>query len=185
MKMRGLLCVCLCLFTVRCATYYHIFSGDKSTYFTEQETELLNKTTHSIDFDYGYDQGMDLDYVFPVTQGYTTFKEGDKELSRTLESIDSKTVVSYFEKIYRLKMITGMRMEKFREDGNWRNYTYIQKYLLPPIDHYADVLERQAVKRDRNYSAEVEKRKKAIDENIRFEKRKLDFEALWKNDYNS
>ena len=70
-----------------CATYYHIFSGAKSTYFTEQEKALLDKTTKSIDFDYGFDQDMELDYVFPMTQGYTIFKDGDKELSRALEAL--------------------------------------------------------------------------------------------------
>jgi hypothetical protein len=185
MKMRGIVCACLCLFTMRCATYYHIFSGDKSTYFTEQETALLEKTTHSIDFDYGYDQVMDLDYVFPVTQGYSSFKEGDRELTRALDGVETGTVISFFEKIYRLKKLTDMRMEKYREDGNWRGYTYIEKYLSQPLAHYAGALEKQAAKRDRNYSSDVEKRKKAIDENVRFEKRKLDFEALWKNDYNS
>lgn len=185
MKIRGLLCACLCLFTMRCATYYHIFSGEKSTYFTEKETALLEKTTRSIEFDYGYDQGMGLDYVFPVTRGYTTFKEGDRELSRALEDIDNRTLIAYYEKIYRLKKLTEMKMEQFREDGNWKNYTYLEKYLKPPLEHYTGTLERQAVRRDRAYSTDIEKRKKAIDENIRFEKRKLEFEAMWKNDYNS
>jgi hypothetical protein len=126
MKTRGIVCVCLCLFTLRCATYYHIFSGEKSTYFTEKESELLDKTTHSIDFDYGYDQVMDLDYVFPVTQGFATFKDGDRELARALEGVDSKAVISFFEKIYRLKRLTDMRLERCSEDGNWRDYTYIQ-----------------------------------------------------------
>ncbi|HQL83833.1 MAG TPA: hypothetical protein PK307_16660, partial [Spirochaetota bacterium] len=70
-------------------------------------------------------------------------------------------------------------------DGNWKNYTYLEKYLKPPLEHYTGTLERQAVRRDRAYSADIEKRKKAIDENVRFEKRKLEFEAMWKNDYNS
>jgi hypothetical protein len=185
MRIRVLLCVCLCLFTMRCATYYHIFSTEKSTYFTEKEQALLEKTTHSIDFDYGYDQVMDLDYVFPVTQGFTTYKDGDRELSRVLDGVDAKDVVAFYEKMYRLKKETEMRMEKYREDGNWRNYTYIDRYIRPPMEHYTGVLERQAVRRDRVFSGEVEKRKKAIDQNVRFEKKKNDFEALWKNDYNS
>ena len=145
MKMRGIVIVCLCLFTQRCATYYHLFSVEKSTYFSVKDAELLEKTTHAIDFDYGYDQVMDLDYVFPVTQGYTSYKDGEKELSRALEGIEPRTVVSFFEKIYRLKKFSELRMEKYSEDGDWKDYTYIQKYLLPPLVHYADVLEKQAV----------------------------------------
>jgi hypothetical protein len=185
MKMRGLLCACLCLFAMRCATYYHIFSGEKSTYFTEQETALLEKTTRAIDFDYGYDQGTGLDYVFPVSRGYTDFKEDDRELSRALETVDGKVLIAYYEKIYRLKMLTDMKMEKFREDGNWQSYTFLEKYLRPPLEHYTETLEKQAVRKDRAYSNDVEKRKKVIEDTIRFEKKKLEFEAMWKNDYDS
>ena len=53
-----------------------------------------------------------------------------------------------------------MKMEKYREDGNWKNYTYIEKYLLPPLDHYSDVLEKQAMKRDRGYLPKWKKERK-------------------------
>ena len=184
MKIRNAVVVILCLSMVQCATYYHIFEGPQSTFYTEQEKQLLEKTTKSIDFDYGYDQDMDLDYVFPRTQGYTEFKPGDRDLSQALDGVDDNTLIAFSEKIYWLKKFTVIKMDEYGKSGNWKFYTYINKYLLPSIDHYAAMVEKQAVRRD-NYQYEIEKRKKSIDNKIRKEMLRREFEELWRYDYNS
>jgi hypothetical protein len=187
MKCRVAMMVLSCLFLVRCAAYYHMFSfsSPKSTFYTEKEKEILEKTVKSIDFDYGFDSALELDYVFPHSPGYTEFKTSDKELSRALEGSDASTLIEYNEKIYRLKKLTILKMEKYRDDGNWKEYTFINKYLLPPLDHYADAVEKQALKRDKGYQYEIDKRKKAIDRKVEFEIQRKEFEDIWKNDYNS
>lgn len=187
MKIRIAVMAIMCLFLTRCATYYHMFSFTvpKSTYYTEQERELLEKTTKSIEFDYGYNADLDLDYVFPVTGGYTGFKAGDRDLSKVLDGVDSKTLVAYSEKIYRLRKITVMRMEYYRSAGQWNNYTLISKYLLPPIEFYSSMMEKQAMKRDRDYMINIEKRRKSLDKKTEYEMYRKEFEEIWKNDYNS
>ncbi len=187
MKIRIIIMAVMCLFLTRCATYYHMFdfTVSKSTFYTDQEREMLEKTTKSIDFDYGYNPSLDLDYVFPVSKGFTEFKGGDKDLSRVLEGVDSKTLIAYSEKVYRLKKITAMKMDRYRESGQWNNYTLISKYLLPPIDFYLSVIEKQAMKRDRDYMNNIEKRKKSIDKKMEYEIHRKEFEEIWKNDYNS
>ena len=40
-----------------------------------------------------------------------------------------------------------MKMEQYRADGNWKNYTYINKYLMPPLDYYSGLIEKQAMKK--------------------------------------
>lgn len=187
MKIRIAILAIMCLFLTRCATYYHLFSFTvpKSTYYTEQELQLLEKTTKSIEFDYGYDANLDLDYVFPVSKGYTEFKAGEKDLARALESVDSKTLIAYSEKIYRLKKKTALRMERYRSAGQWNNYTLVSKYLLPPIDFYSSMMEKQAIRRDRDYMNNIEKRKKSLDKKTEYEMIRKEFEDMWKNDYSS
>jgi len=186
-KIRVAMMAFMCLFLTRCAVYYHIlsFSDPKSTFYTEQEKEILVKTVKSIEFDYGYDPSLELDYVFPISQGYTEFKAGEKELSRVLEGSDASTLIEYNEKIYRLKKLTMMKMEKYRDDGNWKNYTFINKYLLPPLEHYSDAVEKQVLKRDKAYQYEIDNRKRVIDKKVQFEIQRKEFEDIWKNDYNS
>lgn len=187
MKIRTAILALMCLFMVRCATYYRIFSFNepKSVLYTEQEKEILEKTVKSIDFDYGYDGELDIDYVVPMTEGFTEFKAGEGDIARALEGVDGGTLADYNDKIYRLKKTTLMKMEQYRADGNWKNYTYINKYLMPPLDYYSGLIEKQAVKKNRSYLYEIDKKKKAIDDSIQFEMRREEFNELWKNDYNS
>lgn len=187
MKIRAAILALMCLSMARCATYYRIFSFNepKSVLYTEQEKEILEKTVKSIDFDYGYDPELGIDYVVPVTQGFTEFKAGEGEIARALDGVDGEALASYNEKIYRLKKTTLLKMEKCREDGNWKNYTFINKYLLPPLNHYSGLIERQTMKKNRAYIYEADKKKKEIDDSLEFEMRRKEFEDLWKNDYNS
>lgn len=187
MKFRMTMLVLACLFMTRCAAYYNIvsFTNPKSTFYTEEEKKLLEKTVKSIEFDSGYDPILDLDYVYPLTPGFTGFKAGDRELSKALEDSDNQTLIGYSEKIYRLKTITEFKMEKYKSNGDWKNYTFINKYLLPPLDHYSAVVEKQALKRDRKYQNEIDSRKNSIEKKVKYEMDKKEFEDIWKNDYNS
>jgi len=175
----------LCLFQAGCATYYHILGPDKSTFYADQESSILEKTVKSIDFDYEYDADLDIDYVFSLYHGFTDFKPGDKELSQALDGMDSAALISYSEKIYWLRRIAVYKLERYRNQGDWKNYTFIEKYLLPPLDYYSDLLEKQALKKDKSYADRIDKRKKAIDRRALWEMRRKEFEELWKYDYNS
>lgn len=187
MRIRVFIAVLSCLFLARCATYYHMFSFSqpKSTFYTEQELEILEKTTRSIDFDYGFDQNLELDYIYPVSQGYAEFRTNENDMAKALEGIDGKTLVAYNEKIYLLKKRTVRKMEKYRESSDWRSYTFIGKYILPPLDHYSALIEKQAVRRGAASQGEIEKGKKAVDKKIRADSMLEEFEDIWKNDYNS
>jgi len=187
MKIRIAMVALTCLLLTRCATYYHMFdfTMPRSTFYTEQEKQILQKTTKSIEFDYGYNPDLDLDYVFPATKGYTEFKAGDRELSQALDGVDNRTLIDYSEKVYRLRKLTAMRMEKYRSSGQWDNYTLISKYLMPPLDFYSTMVEKQAMKRDRDYMNNIEKRRKDLDRKTKQEMYRKEFEEIWKNDYNS
>jgi hypothetical protein len=187
MKLKGAILVLACLFLLRCATYYHMFSftQPKSKFYTEQEKEILDKTTRSIDFDYGFDQNMELDYIYSTSQGYSGFKTNEKDMAKALEGVDGKTLLAYNEKIYLLKKKTAMKMERYRESSDWRSYTFINKYLMPSIDHYSLLIEKQAARKSGASQYDIEKRKKDLDRKIKADSNREEFENIWKNDYNS
>jgi hypothetical protein len=185
MKSKFAMIILQCLLLVRCATYYHLLGEDKNTFYTDQQKIILEKTLKSIDFDYGYSMDVDLNYLYPLYQGLTEFKPGDKELVRAIDGMDAGTLISYSEKIYWLKSVAAHKMRGYEKSGDWKNYTYVEKYLLPPIKYYSELLEKQALKKDKNYADQIEKRKKAIDRKVLWNMRREEFEALWKYDYNS
>src|SRR5271157_5325619 len=103
MKIKIVLFVLSCLLLLRCATYYNLLGESKSDYLTNKDIEVVDKTAKSADFGYGFAEDVDLDYLFPLYQGFTEFKPADKELSKTIDGMDAGTLIYYSEKIYRLK----------------------------------------------------------------------------------
>ena len=43
-------------------------------------------------------------------------------------------------------------MNEYKEDEDWNEYTYIEKYLLPPLNEYIEYLEREIIARNKKYS---------------------------------
>lgn len=185
MKIQAAILALSCLFQAGCAMYYHIMPRPRSDYFAPEERAILEKTTDAIEFDAAFDEYIRLDYVFSQAPGFDSFKGGEKEISRAMEGLDGDAIVAYHEKIYRLKLLTAMKMEQYRKDGNWKQYTYIRTYLLPPLDHYAALVEQQAVKRVRGYRDVIEERKNDIQRSIDLELRRREFDELWEYDYDA
>ena len=185
MKKGALILALSCLFHAGCALYYHIMPRPRSDYFSPGERALLEKTTRAIEFDAAFDEEIRLDYVFPLAPGFDAFKGGEREIARAFDGTDGGALVAYSEKLFRLKVLTAMRMEQYRKDGNWRQYTYLNTYLKPPLDHYAALVEQQAVKRVPGYREVLEERKDIIQRNMDVERRRGEFNELWKYDYDS
>ncbi len=185
MKIRTAILALTCLAHAGCAMYYHVMPRPKSDYFAPEERVILEKTTRAIDFGAAFDEEILLDYVFSRTPGFDSFKGGEKDLAGAIEGLDGDTLMAYNEKIYRLKLLTAMKMEQYRRDGNWKQYTYISTYLMPALDHYAALVEQQAAKRVRGYRDFLEERKSDIQRSIDLELRRVEFNELWEYDYDS
>jgi len=185
MKIRCAMIILFCMFQARCATYFHIFGAGRSTFYNDRELAILEKTVKAIDFGYGYDPDIDLNYVFSLYHGFSDFKPEDKELTQAIDGMGPETLITYSEKIYWLTRVAVFKLERYKELGDWKNYTFVKKYLLPPLNFYSDLLEKQALKKDKSYADQIDKRKREIDLKIQWEMRRREFERLWKYDYNS
>ena len=50
-----------------------------NSFFTEEELYLLERTTQSLDFDYGYDDNLMLEYIFSFSHSKRNFSQKEKD----------------------------------------------------------------------------------------------------------
>ena len=142
-----------------CSTYY-AFMEKTSTYYSETEKVILEKTLKSVYFNVGYDQDMELDFVYADRNEMIDLSGKDLILKKSLDGFEKEKIISFYSKMYNLKIITVTKMEKYKEGSDWKEYTYIKKYLLPPLQQYLFALEKAMVRLDKSYKIQIETLKK-------------------------
>lgn len=134
-----------------------------SKLFSEVEKLMIADTTSTINFQYGYDPDLEMDYVYKA--GVFTDKDitaKSPEMKKALLKYKTDEIISFFEKIVQLKETQVWKMNLFRERKKWANATYIQKYTLPDTEMYFNILEKNVLEIDANYSGIIDKRKEEI-----------------------
>jgi mannose/fructose/N-acetylgalactosamine-specific phosphotransferase system component IIB len=124
---------------------------------------MISETTSSIDFKFGYDPDLEIDYVFKAG----TFTDSEvnaksPEMKKILLKYNSKEIISFYEKIFQMKEIQIWKMNYFRNKKNWVNSTYLQKYTLPEMEQFYIILENNVIQIDPVYSGNIEKRKTVL-----------------------
>ncbi len=183
-SLRVAVIVALAACSFGCNTYYNLF-GVKQDFYTPEQIVLHENVLKAIDFDYGFDMDTELDYVHPEYEGFDKFKADEKDFQKAVKSIPTEDLLPYYEKLYRLRFKYGLRMSRYERTGQWKYYTFIEKYLLPPLAHYTDLVEKEVIKRDKGYRDALDLRKEEMDNEIREEQYKKEFDDLWQYDYNS
>jgi hypothetical protein len=144
-----------------CAYYFQFFGGESGT-FTARETAILTKTTKAIEFDFGYDDDLGLDYIYPYPNSLATLKNNEKKFMQAVDDIDNTTLIKYFEKVYGVHEKTVLLRDRSERLGKWTQYTYISKHLLPGIEEYTKILEKGVLARDPAYGSGINERKAAV-----------------------
>jgi hypothetical protein len=183
-RLLAFLLICAFAFSAGCATYFRLFER-KSVFYSKDEKRLLKKTMEPFDLDYGYDPEMDIDYFYPTSQGFVNFKLDDKALKAVLKDVDTKSLRRFCEKLYMLKKRSAFERDKYRKLGIWKYYTFIEKYLLPPLVFYSDNMEKQLLLRDPELNALISKRKKEIDRLMEKERDLKEFQEIWDAEHDS
>jgi hypothetical protein len=134
-----------------------------SSLYTEKEKIILAETTESINFKYGYDPDLDIDYVYKAGQ-YTEkdINAGLPVMKKILLKYPKEEVIVFYEKIISLKETQVWKMNRFMEKKRWTNYTYLQKYILPETEQYLALLEKNILQLDDQYKETIETRKEEI-----------------------
>ena len=123
-------------------------------------------TTSSINYDYGYDPILYLDFVFIA--GRFTEKEitaRSPEMRKVILKYNPDEIISFYEKIVQLKETLVWKIDNFTKNRKWINATYIRNELLPEAELFLSILERNVVQMNPQYAANIENRKNIIKRN--------------------
>lgn len=132
----------------------------QSSLFSENEKIMVNETTASIDFKYGYDPDLEIDYVFRAGSfTESEIKAKSPEMKKVLLKYTSKEIIPFYEKILQMKETQIWKMNYLRNGKKWVNSTYLEKYILPEMEQYFIILENNVLQIDPAYAGTIEKRK--------------------------
>lgn len=168
--MKKLIFLLLPILFTGCSYWYSLTRTD-STYYTADENLMLDETTKAIDFRYGFDPDLELDYVYRAG----TFSDKDldaksKKMLEVLKKYDKAVVIAFYEKIYKLNEIIVWTMGYCEREKEWTEYTLIQKYILPDTRKYLEILEKNVLLIDVNYKKIIEERKGEIKKQVEAER---------------
>ncbi len=126
----------LVLFVSGCSTFYEL-KRDYSTFFTEVQQELFEKTSEAAGFGSGFDDSLYLDYVFVTDPGKeSSSKETVQDLKKIFTKAGQDASLDFMSRILYLKELTVCKMNDYENSESWTEYTAIRNYLLPSMEKY-------------------------------------------------
>ncbi|HPS86119.1 MAG TPA: hypothetical protein PLY36_05210 [Spirochaetota bacterium] len=174
MRIKLLMILILPLLLLECQSLsWNNLTKKESKLFSETEKIMINETTASVDFKYGYDPDLEFDYVYKAGS-FTDSEISAKspEMKKVLLKYSTKEIISFYEKIVQLKEIQVWKMNYLRDKKKWVNSTYLQKYILPETEQFYVILENNVRQIDAAYGATIEKRKTEIKNYVVYNKNK-------------
>ncbi|GEM_PF-1828367 len=138
------------------------------SFFTREEIAILESTTHALDLDYGYDEETNLAYIYSFSYSDTNIKQKERFFTEVLEKLKSNSLLNFYKKIYRLYVMTKHRMDFYKDKKEWKYYIFIKNELLPPVQLFYNLLERNINEIEPSLSPAIEKSKKEADQWVKW-----------------
>ncbi len=159
MRIKIIMLMILPLLLVECkSSLWNQITKKESKLYTDSELIMLDEVTASIDFKYGFEPDLELDYVFKA--GKFTDKEIEAkapEMKKVLVKYKPEEIIAFYGKIVQLKNVQTSEMNYHRQKKNWENATYIEKYILPESEMFLDILEKNMIQINSSYGDEIKK----------------------------
>ena len=118
------------------------FKLRENTFFQKEDYDILQKTTAAIDYDYGWDNRLAMNYVFSLPAGNATMDAREKELQKVIKSVNVKRIETFYFKMMRLQSAISNRIERFKKKKVWYKYTYLKEELRPRMDRYLELMRK-------------------------------------------
>ena len=116
--------------------------------FTPSEKRILERATEALDYGYGYEREIGIDYIISYSFSETNMPAREKALAAALKDQDVSEIIGFYSKIYRLGVTMRYRIEAFEKDKDWKQYTYLKNYLVPPLEAFTAHIRKQLLARD-------------------------------------
>jgi hypothetical protein len=132
---------------------YDKLSDFGEMFFSESEISILKRTTQILDLDYGFDEDVNLVYIFSFSYSDKNLTQKEKDFAKIIEKLDNVTLEIYYEKIYKILSMSTHKMNFCKSKGKWKYYTYINNHLSPALKQYITLLEKYALPRMASYNS--------------------------------
>ncbi len=137
------LAACLaCLAFASCSVFK---IRDPKQFLTPEEKSIMKRTTQTIDSGFGYDQDVELYYVFTFAYGEENAAKKEIDFAETVKSVDKASMRAYFTTVYRIQAMTAYKASWYKRWRMNKFATYASKYLLPPMEKYAALVQKYMV----------------------------------------
>jgi len=142
------------LLLIECSIYRSIFKNESKRY-SKEDIIILDRTIAEINYTRGYDAELKIDYIVSTSLSERDLTKKEPQVTAILRGYSAEAVMSFFEKVYSLKVETANLMAKKEKKKKWKDHTYLSKYLYPPLEKYTDFIERSIIRTDREYAAKI------------------------------
>jgi len=167
MRIKILIITILPLLLFGCQSSIWIWLTKKeSKLYTENEKIILIDTTTAVNYGYGFDPDLFLDYLF--ISGSFTDKEitaKSPEMKKAMTKYSSDEVISFYEKTVQLKESLIWKIDNLTKNKKWIDVIYIQKEFLPDAELFLSILEKNVIQMNPQYALNIEDRKSIIKKN--------------------
>ena len=150
------------LLLLQCSIYKSVFKSESQRYTPEDEV-ILERAISEIGYIRGFDIDLKIDYIVSTVSSERDLSKKEQQVAAILRGYSAEAVMSVFEKIYSLKVETSNLITKKENDRKWKDYTYLSKYLYPPLEKYIDFMEKSIVKSNKDYSSKISSVKESIE----------------------
>ncbi len=111
--------------------------------FSPAQKKLLEKTTEALDYGYGFDEEIGLDYIHSHSFSETNVPAREKALAAALKDSGPDDILEFYKKVYRLGAMMRHKMAEYEKERDWKQYTYVKNYMIPPLDAFAGHIRKQ------------------------------------------
>ncbi len=135
----------------------------ESAYFSGGQRQILERTTRAIDFGYGYDTDIMLNYVYPFNAGEIKIGAREKDFAAAVRDVDEREYLLFYEKIYKLRSLMHYKLENYKSLGEWKYYTYLNNYLMQPFEKYHELTLKQLLGKNPGIEERLPKIRERLD----------------------
>ena len=111
--------------------------------FSPAQKKLLENTTEALDYGYGFDEEIGLDYIHSHSFSETNLPAREKALAAALKDSGPDDILEFYKKVYRLGAMMRHKMAAYEKERDWKQYTYVKNYMIPPLDAFAGHIQKQ------------------------------------------
>lgn len=143
--------------TLQCSSYL-----PRNTFYSDAETEILKKTLDVLEYGYGYDYQIEINYIYSYTFSKENINKKEKSFAEIIDKSDFKYVLNLYDKILTVQAQTDYKLNKYKNESNWKYYTYIKNDLLEPLNYYSSLLLKNILQKNSSLKNILAMKKESI-----------------------